>query len=166
MFMFLDNKPVSSYRQPYVTTASTILASIFGLSLQVALGTAFTQRLWSILRQSAYKLRIIENLFTMRSNPYLALRKAVLRSAPLLSLFTILLWSLQIVTNFPPGALTVVTGTHETTVLTQVMALNMSNVGSNFSDLVDNAIAMIWPVLQYNESQYVETRILKRVYLT
>jgi hypothetical protein len=62
--------------------------------------------------------------------------------------------------------MTVVTGTHETTVLTQVMALNMSNVGSNFSDLVDNAIAMIWPDLQYNESQYVETRILKRAYLT
>jgi hypothetical protein len=164
MFRFLDNKPVSSYRQPYVTTASTILASIFGLSLQAAQGIAFTRRLWSILRQSAYKLRIIENLFTMRSNPYLALRWAVLQSAPLLSLFTIVLWSLQIVTNFPPGALTVVTGPHETTVLTRVMALNMSNVGNNTSDLEDNAAAVIWS--DSSLSQYVETRILKRAYLT
>jgi hypothetical protein len=164
MFMFLDNKPVSSYRQPYVTTASTILASIFGLSLQVALGIAFTQRLWRILRQSAYKLRIIESLFTMRSNPYLALRWAVLQSAPLLSLFTIVLWSLQIVTNFPPGALTVVTRPHETTVLTQVMALNMSNVGSDVFDLKDNALAIIRA--EPSGSQYVETRILKSAYLT
>ena len=98
----------------------------------------------------------------MRSNPFLALRWAVLQSAPLLSLFTIVLWSLQIVTNFPPGALTVVNRPHETTVLTQVMALNMSNVGNNVFDLEANSVAM----LAADAQQYVETRILKRTYLT
>ncbi|KAE8448782.1 hypothetical protein EG329_008784 [Mollisiaceae sp. DMI_Dod_QoI] len=144
MFIFLDNKPIASYHQSYVTTTSTILASIFGLSLKGALGIAFTQSLWRVLRKSAQKLRLIEDLFTMRSYPYMALRRVVLRKAPLLSVFTIMLWSLEIVTNFPPGALTVTSKPHSTTNLTTVMALNTSYLGTgNFSGLQDTSIAVL-----------------------
>jgi hypothetical protein len=144
MFIFLDNKPIASYHQSYVTTASNILASIFGLCLKGALGIAFTQSLWGILRKSAQKLRLIEDLFTMRSYPYMALRRAVLRNAPLLSVFTIILSSLQIVTTFPPGALTVTSKPHGTTNLTTVMALNTFYLGTgNFSNLLDTSIAVL-----------------------
>lgn len=130
MFLFLDGKPIENYRQSYVTTASTILASSFGLSLQASLGIAFTQTLWSTLRKSPQTLRIIEDLFTMRANPLLALRWRTLQSAPLLSYFVLILWALQIATNFPPGALTVASKSFGTTALAAVITLNTSDIGT------------------------------------
>ena len=65
----------------------------FGVSLH-------TKPLGRISRISAQKLRLIEDLFTMRNYPYMVLRRAVLRNGPLLSVFTVILSSLQIATTF------------------------------------------------------------------
>ncbi|KUJ09690.1 uncharacterized protein LY89DRAFT_761314 [Mollisia scopiformis] len=147
MFIFLDNKPIISYHQSYVTTASTNLASSFRLTLKVALGVAFTQTLWRLLRKSSQTLRNVEDLFTMRTNPFLAVRWGILRSAPLLSLFVLVLWALEIVTNFPPGALTVTLKPYGTTAWRTVMALDTSYIGrvvDNSSDpQLDPSIAIL-----------------------
>ncbi|CZR65875.1 uncharacterized protein PAC_15775 [Phialocephala subalpina] len=151
MFVFLDNRPVASYRQSYVTTASIILASAYHLSLKAALGIAFTQKLWNLLRKSFQKLQTIEQLFTMRSNFASALHWTVLRSAPLLSLLTIVLWGLQIATTFPPGALTVVSRPLETnSLMTNVMALNTSFVGNgSLQGAMSNSPGMLELVTTY-----------------
>jgi hypothetical protein len=70
---------------------------------------AFVQYLWYLLRVTTMKVSTIELLFSIRSNPFILLRPAALRATPLLFALSIVMWASQIVTSFPPGAITVVT---------------------------------------------------------
>jgi hypothetical protein len=141
MFIYLDNKPISIYRQSYVTTASTILASAFCLSVQVALGVAFTQKLWNILRKSPQTVRATERLFQMRGNLFSIFNFTTIRSAPLLVIIVAVVWGLQIATTFPPGALTIVQRSQEMTESRTVTTLNLSFVkGTGVANTIDVAI--------------------------
>jgi len=55
------------------------------------------------------RVSTIELLFTIRANPFVLLRPAALQATPLLFALAIVLWALQIVVSFPPGAITVTT---------------------------------------------------------
>ena len=113
LFRYLDGKeadgPNEVAPQSYISTASNILSNVFGVFLRAALAVAFIQHLWHLLRIQTMKVSTIELLFSIRSNPFVLLRLAALRAAPLLFVLSILMWVSQIVTSFPPGAITVIT---------------------------------------------------------
>lgn len=107
IFRFLDGKRTDGIPQTYVTTASNIMATLFGASLIAALAIAFTQYLWQLMRRTSMKVINIERLFTIRINPFLLFNPAVIRCAPVLFFCAVLIWCIHIATSFPPGALTV-----------------------------------------------------------
>ena len=113
LFRYLDGKeadgPHEVAPQSYISTASNILANTFGFFLRSALAVAFVQYLWHLLRATTMKVSTIELLFSIRSNPFILLRPAALRATPLLFGLSIIMWASQIVTSFPPGAITITT---------------------------------------------------------
>jgi len=134
MIIFLNGRAVEHYPQSYVTTASTILANVFGLSLATALGAAFTLHLWHILQTSANKLDVIESLFAMRSCPFTTLHCAVLKAASGLCSVALLLGGLNIATNFPPGALTVIPWNNYTTQMVSALTVDTGFIGDGSSN--------------------------------
>lgn len=111
LFRYLDGKeadgPHEVASQSYISTASNILANTFGFALRSALAVAFVQYLWHLLRITTMKVSTIELLFSIRSNPFILLRPAALRATPVLFALSVVMWASQIVTSFPPGAITV-----------------------------------------------------------
>lgn len=112
----------------FISTASNVLATVLGLSLNAALALAFCQYLWRIVRLSSLKVSTIEVLFSLRSNPVLLARADAIRAAPFLSLLAIFMCSIHIAVNFPTGALTVVPANRTTSSLVSVPIFNASSV--------------------------------------
>jgi len=112
LFRYINGKeadgPHRVAPQSYITTASNILANIFGFALRAALAIAFAQYLWHIFRVSTMKVSTIELLFTIRTNIFLLLRPVVIQASPVLFALAVLMWASQVVTSFPPGAITVI----------------------------------------------------------
>lgn len=127
-FRYLNGKRIDKFPQTYVTTASNVTATLFGASLAAALAIAFTQCLWRLMRRSPMKVETIELLFTIRTNPFLLPRPAVIRSAPALFFCALLSWSTYIVTSFPPGALTVQSTRRSNFAMVAVPTFNASDV--------------------------------------
>jgi hypothetical protein len=104
LFQYLDGKeadgPNEIAPQSYISTASNILANTFGFFLRFALGVAFVQYLWHLLRCTTMKVSTIEHLFSIRSNPFLLLRPTVISTAPILFALAIIMVSLSN-TRFP-----------------------------------------------------------------
>jgi len=113
LFQYIDGRqadgPHRVVPQSYVSTISNILANTFGYSLRGGLALAFVQYLWRLLRVQTMKVSTIEMLFTIRANPFVLLRPTALKATPLLFVLAIVLWALQVVVSFPPGAITVTT---------------------------------------------------------
>ncbi|TVY14894.1 hypothetical protein LARI1_G006393 [Lachnellula arida] len=113
LFRYIDGKeadgPHRVAPQSYITTASNILANVFGFALRAALAIAFAQYLWHIFRVSTMKVSTIELLFTIRTNIFMLLRPVVIQTSPVLFALSVLVWASQVVTSFPPGAITVIT---------------------------------------------------------
>lgn len=112
-FRFIDGReadgPDRVVPQAYVTTASNILANVFGVSLRGALGVAFCQHLWHLVRASANKVSTIEDMFSVRGNPFLLLKMTLIRAAPALCMCVVIMLGSQVATAFPPGAINVIT---------------------------------------------------------
>ena len=72
-FAYLNGKPANGpghhIPQTYSTTASILLAGMFGLMLRISISVAFTQHLWRLLRATPIRVATIERLFTLRSSP-------------------------------------------------------------------------------------------------
>lgn len=135
LFMYLDGKeadgPDRIAPQAYVTTASNILANAFGFSLRASLAIAFVQHLWHLLRVTSMKVSTIEALFCVRANPFLLFKAAVIRATPLLCGLASIMWASQLVTSFPPGAISVASSQTLSFVDIQVPFFNASFVSSN-----------------------------------
>ncbi|RDW70353.1 hypothetical protein BP5796_08750 [Coleophoma crateriformis] len=134
IFRYINGKaadgPDEVIPQSYITTISNLLANLFGISLRIALAVAFCQYLWRLLRLSALKVSTIETLFCIRSNPFLLLRPAATKAAPILTLLALIIWSMQVAISFPPGALTVVTAYKTSYKRIEVPTFNASFMGS------------------------------------
>ena len=132
LFRYLDGReadgPHEVAPQSYISTASNILANTFGFFLRAALAVAFVQYLWHLLRATTMKVSTIELLFSIRSNPFVLLRPAALHATPALFALSIVMWASQIVTSFPPGAITVVTTQKTTFGMVTVPTFNASFV--------------------------------------
>ncbi|CAG8953070.1 hypothetical protein HYFRA_00003265 [Hymenoscyphus fraxineus] len=133
-FQFLDGREVDGPRnvasQSIVVTVSNGLAIAFGITLRTSLAIAFCQHLWRLLRQSAMKVSLIEDLFTMRSNPFLLLKLTVLKATPSLVLLVILMLASQVATAFPPGAINVVSTQRSSIELVPITSFNASFMGN------------------------------------
>jgi hypothetical protein len=107
-FNYLNGKDVeTSIRQAYVATISNLLVRVFSLSVGIALGTAYTQILWSALRQKFLSLGMIDRMFSMATGPLNLLHFQTMLTNPLIWLTALLLPLIPIATIFPPGAVTV-----------------------------------------------------------
>jgi hypothetical protein len=139
LFRYLDGKPADSPQevapQSYISTASNILANMFGFFLRAALGVAFVQYLWRLLRVETMKVSTIELLFSIRSNPFVLLKPAALKATPLLFVLSVLIWVSQILTSFPPGAITVAATQKISNSLVSIPTFNASFVRSSDFDL-------------------------------
>lgn len=111
LFQYLDGKEADGTNriapQAYITTASNILANAFGFALRASLAVAFCQYLWRLFRVQAMKVSTIELLYAIRTNPFQLFRLAVLRATPTLCALAAVMWVSQVVTSFPPGAISV-----------------------------------------------------------
>lgn len=136
IFRYLDGKRTDGIPQSYVTTASNIMATLFGASLIASLAIAFTQYLWQLMRKTSMKVINIERLFTIRINPFLLFNPAVVRCTPVLFLCAVLIWSVHIATSFPPGALTVQLTKRISFQMLPVPTFNPSEVCTKESELV------------------------------
>lgn len=95
--------------QSYVATASNIISNAFGFAIRGAMAVAFTQYLWHLLRAHSMKVSTVELLFCLRTNPFHLFKYSAYQATPILCALAIFIWGTQVVTGFPPGALTVIT---------------------------------------------------------
>ncbi|KAH6892480.1 hypothetical protein B0T10DRAFT_560066 [Thelonectria olida] len=112
MFLTLDGRQTNDKRVPrqtYVAAMSTLLVNVFGTSLGISLGVAFTQYLWHLFRTRPMTVGIIEDLLGMRKDPLLLLTCATWAAAPIACASALAILLLTVAKVFPPGALTVVT---------------------------------------------------------
>ncbi|KAL2063523.1 hypothetical protein VTL71DRAFT_5328 [Oculimacula yallundae] len=134
LFKYIDGKeadgPNRIAPQAYIATASNILANTFGFSLRASLAIAFVQHLWHLLRVTSMKVSTIETLFCVRANPFLLFKTAVLRATPLLCGLASIIWVSQVVTSFPPGAISVASSQTISFVNIQVPIYNASFMGN------------------------------------
>lgn len=133
LFLYLDGKPLNGSTtsipaQSYVSATSNILANLFGIALTTSVGIVFTQYLWYLLRQSAWRLSSIESMFSMQTNPLMLQHPDMLKNAPLLGLLASIMWSINIAANFAPGALTVGPTIQYTNEITEIPTFNSSFV--------------------------------------
>jgi hypothetical protein len=146
LYRYLDGKeadgPNEVAPQSYVSTASNVLANIFGFFLRTALGVAFVQYLWHLLRVSTMAVSTIELLFTIRSNPFILMRPVIWHATPSLFALAILIWASQIVTSFPPGAITVVAAQKTSFGTVVVPSFNASFVSSPSLLMIETATDM------------------------
>jgi hypothetical protein len=115
------------------------MANTFGFAPRAALSVAFAQYLWHLFRVQTMKVSTIELLFAIRNNPFQIFRMSTLAASPTLCLLAAIMWALQIVTGFPPGAITVVTTQHASYEIWTVPTFNASFVSSKTYNNVHTA---------------------------
>lgn len=135
LFKFLDGTRADGNDelapQSYINNVSHLLASVFQVALQTALGVVFVQYLWFVLRRSALPISTIESLFLIRSEPLSFLHLSNLRNTWLLLLIASLIWATYIAAIFPPGALTIGLATQINHTLLVVPTFNASFVSAD-----------------------------------
>lgn len=108
-FHFLDGREVStSISQSWVSVVSFGLVQIFALSLGTSVTTGMAQLLWWYLRRKSFKLKTVDNMFSMHSRTISILDYAAWKGAPVLAVCALFVLCLPIVSVFPPGAMMVV----------------------------------------------------------
>ncbi|KAF8849279.1 hypothetical protein BDZ45DRAFT_773209, partial [Acephala macrosclerotiorum] len=83
--------------------------------------------------------------------PFLLFKWAVLRNAPVLSIFVLAIWGLQVVANFPPGALTVVLQPQITNSTATAIALKTAAGGVSTDETMNTAVAIMDPMQYGND---------------
>lgn len=143
MFLILDGKQTDaegSLRQTHVAAISTLFVTLFGLTLAISLGVAFTQYLWHLLRTKPMTVGTIETLFTMRANPFLLFRWSGWAAAPLACTMATVAFLLAVVKIFPPGALTVESRLLENVSDAVLPTLKVDNIGNgSLNDAANHA---------------------------
>jgi hypothetical protein len=108
-FGWLDGTKTDSrsIRQSHVTTISLVLVTAFKGCVKVAIGVAFSQHMWHVIRNKAFAIQHIEQLFTLRSNLVDILKVQKGLAAPMLFAMAVFVWILPLAPIYPPSALTV-----------------------------------------------------------
>jgi len=98
MMHYLDGKPTDDKKflaQPYVTSLSLLLVTLFKACLCGSFAIAFTQHLWRVLRIEALRISSIESLHGVRYNPFLLGHWRILHATPLLYLMAMVMVSVH-----------------------------------------------------------------------
>ena len=95
------------FRQSHVTAVALLLATAFKACVIAAVGIAFAQHLWQILRQRPHTIRSIEQFFHLRSNPFALGRLKGIPQAPVLMLMALFVWLIPLAVVYPPSTLTI-----------------------------------------------------------
>ncbi|KAH7121138.1 hypothetical protein B0J11DRAFT_438407 [Dendryphion nanum] len=95
------------FRQSHVTTVSLLLTTAFKACILTAVGTAFAQHLWQLVRQRAYTIRSIEQFFQLRSSVVELGELQVILHAPFLVLMAVFAWLVPFAAIYPPSSLTI-----------------------------------------------------------
>lgn len=107
--MYLDGTITSGrhIQQSDVTNISLLLVTAFKGCVVAAVGLAFTQHMWMVLRRQTLPIGRIEQLFSIRSNPTQLTKLRLVADTPILFLIGLFVWLVPIATIYPPSALTV-----------------------------------------------------------
>lgn len=140
LFSHLDQKRIgidTKFPQSWVSSASLVLVAAFRLCLCLALGNAFTQHLWRIVRLNPVKVADLERYYNMQKDPFALLNLRVLLKAPSLYAMAFLGISIGLAGIFPPGALTVESRLYQSVHTQAVGVFNASFMGNGS---LDNAL--------------------------
>ncbi|KAJ9626857.1 hypothetical protein H2204_009873 [Knufia peltigerae] len=119
---FIFNKRIISFEheQQIISTSGLALAFIVKVSLAVTSATSFTQCLWRSLRSSSMKIRAVDSMFDILTNPLEFLYVEFWVRHPLLTFTAATTWLIPLSAIFTPSTLTVRPLMHETTDAIQV----------------------------------------------
>ena len=111
LFHILDGKDVTAapanIRQSDVTAVSLLLATGFRTAIASSIGISITQYLWHLFRRKALEIRLIEDLFQIRSNALGLINPKIIQHAPFIFLAVLISWLVPVATIYPPSALTI-----------------------------------------------------------
>lgn len=133
LFNHLNQKRIgidTRFPQSWVSSTSLILVTAFRLCLCLALGNAFTQHLWRIVRINPVKVADLERYYSMQKDPLALLHLQVLLKAPSLYAMAFLGFSIGLAGIFPPGALTVESKGYQSVKSQNVGVFNASFMGN------------------------------------
>ncbi|KAF1843229.1 uncharacterized protein K460DRAFT_407592 [Cucurbitaria berberidis CBS 394.84] len=133
-------------RQSHVTTISLVLTTVFKACIVGAVALSFAQHLWRNLREEAHTIGRIEQLFSLRSNPFELTRLRASWEAPLLFSMAIFTWLIPLAVIYPPSALTVSFRAYSTNKDLYVPVLYPLNPSSNLSDDIGPANLRLYNV--------------------
>ncbi|OJJ50258.1 hypothetical protein ASPZODRAFT_35422, partial [Penicilliopsis zonata CBS 506.65] len=131
-FHWLNGRKVEdTFSQPHVNAASLVFANGFRMFLAAALGMAFIQMLWKLLRAQAMRVGDIDTLLSVLSNPLKLTHVHLMGQAPFLFLCAVVCWCLPIAMIFPPGAMTVEPHMFETVTHKSVPTFDAAYTGND-----------------------------------
>ncbi|OAL47288.1 hypothetical protein IQ07DRAFT_623588 [Pyrenochaeta sp. DS3sAY3a] len=135
LFVYLNDTPTNHrhIQQAYVTNISLLIVTTFKGCVVAAVGLAFTQHLWLVLRRQTLPVRHIEQLFSIRSNPAQLTKLRAINNTPILFFMALYVWLVPIATIYPPSALTVASRPYNLTTDANVPILfpPSPSIGSN-----------------------------------
>jgi hypothetical protein len=112
--------------QSQITAISLLITTAFKACAIGAISLSFAQHLWHVIRRKALKIARIEQLFSIRSNPFELAKVGIVRDTPLLLLMALTVWLISIAAIYPPSALTTVARPYSTTIDTLMSTLSPS----------------------------------------
>lgn len=150
LFKYLEGRRADgpkSVPQSYVAVASHLLATVFRASLTTALGVAFTQYLWTILRTHPLRIANIELMFRVRQDIRTLFAPGLSRSSPILLFVGLVTWMIPLAVTYPPGALTVASVPH--TSLIKITVPTTTPSAADYTTLIrgeaiNNAFSPCW----------------------
>jgi hypothetical protein len=144
LFNHLDQKRIgidTELPQSWVSTLSLVLVTAFRLCLCLALGSAFTQHLWRVVRLNPVKVEDLDRYYSMQNDPRALFHPRVLLKAPSLCAMAFLGFTIGLAVIFPPGALTVKGKVYESIQSQSVGVFNASFMGNgSVDDAIDRSL--------------------------
>jgi hypothetical protein len=137
VYTHLDDKQIdidTSLPQNWVSAIALVLVNTFRLAVCFSLGVAFTQLLWRRIRTTSMPLGDFDRLQRLQTDLSVLLHPKILRVATVLSIAAILGWLVTIAMILPPGSLTVVAKTFNSTSEQRVPTFNSSFTGNGTFD--------------------------------
>jgi hypothetical protein len=97
----------ANIRQSDVTAVSLLLATGFRTAITSSIGISVTQYLWRLFRLKAFDIRLVEDLFQIRSNIFGLTNHKIVRHTPFIFIAVLITWLVPVATIYPPSALTI-----------------------------------------------------------
>lgn len=111
---FLSEKTTAEYPQMWVKNLDLAAAFFVKCSFAAAINLAFQETLWEALRARSTRIRSLDKLFTVQSNPFSFFSIDAFKTASSALVMAAIQWSIPIAAIFAPGTLNVRISSRET----------------------------------------------------